>query len=279
MHSCCGAHHSHHSSLYDTLRSSRTNLVQTYLGSSKDYRVIVPNEAEIEACNTLGKRCVIHSKLVTNLAIHNCVTLHVVEKELIVANQLQDSTVVMHIGNLKQEGSIDTLTNNINSLRHLLPYHNKKLCLEIAAGKGNDIGWNEEQLHKIWEALDRNIVGLCFDTQHGFASGMTPLQRTEDIDYTMNLFYNNTGQLPTVIHLNDSKVPSGSRKDVHAAIGSGYIWPRYNSESYFGATNLGLVRLKQYSERYNIPVISESPEPLQDVMLWDSIAYVVAGNR
>lgn len=278
MHSCCGAHHSHQGSLYETLRSSETNLVQTYLGSSKDYHVAVPNEVEINACNTLDKRCIIHSKLVTNLAIRKCITHHVVEKELTVANRLRDGTVVMHIGNLKQEGSIEVLTDNINSLRHLLPYHSKKLCLEIAAGKGNDIGWNEEHLHKIWEGLDRSTIGLCFDTQHGFASGMTPLQTTEDIDYTMNLFHNNTGQLPTVIHLNDSKVPPASRKDAHATIGSGFIWPRYSSESYFGPVNLGLVRLKQYAERYNIPVVSESPKPLQDVALWNSIAYVVSSR-
>jgi len=254
-------------------------LVQTYLGSSKDYRVVIPNSDEIKACNLLGKRCIIHSKLVTNLAIRNCTTRHIVEKELTVANLLHDSSVVMHIGNLKQEGSIDVLTDNINSLRELLPYHSKKLCLEIAAGKGNDIGWNKEQLRNIWEGLDRNTVGLCFDTQHGFASGMTPLQKTEDMDYTMELFYNTTGQLPTIVHLNDSKVPAESRKDLHAPIGEGYIWPRYSSESYFGPINLGLVRLKQYADRYNIPVISESPKPLQDAALWNSITYVVSRDK
>jgi endonuclease IV len=271
---CCGAHHSHLGSLFHTLSASPTNIVQTYLGESDNYKVVMPSTEEITACTALGKRCIIHSKLVTNLAIHNCKTQHIVEKELTVANSLPLSCVVMHIGNLKQEGSCGVLGERINSMRNLLPYHERKLMLEISAGKGNDIGWNQEHLRKIWETLDRNTVGLCFDTQHGFASGMTLLQTTEDVDNSMSLFYDITGRYPDVIHLNDSKVPFASRIDRHSSIGAGYIWPRYSSESYFGRTNLGLVRLKQYCESYNIPAVSESPHPLQDVALWDSIVYL-----
>lgn len=277
MHSsCCGAHCVYTGSLYNTLTAVPSlPVVQTYLGDSKSYDVIMPSSQDLAACATLPVKCVIHSKLVTNIAIHNCKSKHIIERELTVANSLPGATVVMHIGNIKQEGSCELVAQRINSFQHLLPLHDRKLQLEISAGKGNDIGWTSQHFSKIWEGLDRgNGVGICFDTQHGFASGMTPLQTTENVDHSMSVFQEITGRYPDIIHLNDSKVSFGSRVDRHEAIGYGHIWPRYSSESYFGRTNLGLVRLKQYADTYYIPVVSESPHPLQDVELWNSISYL-----
>jgi deoxyribonuclease-4 len=183
----------------------------------------------------------------------------------------------MHIGNLKQQGSIQNVSDRMNVLFNegLLSYERKLIHLEISAGEGNDIGWKKSQLRHLWEGLDRSVVGVCLDTQHAFAAGLGNFETTTDVDNMFSLFKNITGSYPDIIHLNDSKTEYESRVDRHISIGSGYIWPEYSSEHYFTKSNMGLVRLKQYCDRYEIPVVSESNNPLQDAELWNSISYLV----
>lgn len=278
---CCGCACPHGNGTFSQCISScPTDIVQTYLGRSADYKVIIPSKECISHCNSLvEKRIIIHSKLLTNLAIDKCTTLDIVRKELKVANSLTSGSVVMHIGNLKQQGSIKNVSDRVNRLcdEGLLPYSQKRLNLEISAGEGNDIGWRKREIRHLWEELDRNTVGICLDTQHAFASGLGKFETTDDVDNIFSLLKDTTGSYPDIIHLNDSRKEFGSRVDRHISIGNGYIWPKYSSEHYFTRSNMGLVRLKQYCDRYKIPVVSETDNPLQDAELWDNISYLVRG--
>jgi endonuclease IV len=276
---CCGCACPHgNGTLFDCVSSCPTDIVQTYLGGSADYNVVIPTNECITRCNTLpNKKIVIHSKLLTNLAIDKCTTLNIIRKELKVANSLTSGSVVMHIGNVKQQGSIENVSNRVNQLYNegLISYSQRRLHLEISAGKGNDIGWRKEEIRHLWEGLDRNTVGICLDTQHAFASGLGKFETTTDVDSIFNILKNATGSYPNIIHLNDSRTQYQSRVDRHISIGNGYIWPEYSSEHYFTRSNMGLVRLKQYCDRYEIPVVSETDNPIQDAELWDNISYLV----
>ncbi|NLY53112.1 MAG: deoxyribonuclease IV [Firmicutes bacterium] len=97
------------------------------------------------------------------------------------------------------------------------------LLLETMAMQGNEIG-SIEEIAAIWHALGRPAqVGVCLDSCHLFAAGYDFRQYAEverlvaDLDQYIGL------EQVKVLHLNDSKMPSGSRRDRHANIGEGEI--------------------------------------------------------
>ncbi len=53
----------------------------------------------------------------------------------------------------------------------------------------------------------------------------------------------------TLLHLNDSECPKGSRKDRHACLGTGYIW---------GEDFSALVHLLNKCKEYDIPAVLET---------------------
>lgn len=97
------------------------------------------------------------------------------------------------------------------------------LLLETMALQGNEVG-SIAEIATIWHGLGRPPqVGVCLDSCHLFAAGYDFTQASEverlvdDLDQTIGL------EQVKVLHLNDSKMPSGSRRDRHADIGEGEI--------------------------------------------------------
>lgn len=121
------------------------------------------------------------------------------------------------------------------------------LLLENTAGTRNSMGGSFEDIKHIIDGLRRpELVGVCFDTAHGYAAGYdlrTPSAVEETIrrlDETIGL--NNL----RLVHLNDSRGGLGSRIDRHEHIGLGKI-----GEDGFKA----ILR----SELGQVPLIMETP--------------------
>ncbi|RYP66050.1 hypothetical protein DL769_006152 [Monosporascus sp. CRB-8-3] len=96
--------------------------------------------------------------------------------------------------------------------------------LENMAGQGNVIGSTFEDLRDIIELIDdKRRVGVCIDTCHAFAAGY-------DLR-TPEAFKDTVGRLEKVVglkylkafHINDSKAPFNSHRDLHANIGTGFL--------------------------------------------------------
>lgn len=70
---------------------------------------------------------------------------------------------------------------------------------------------------------DKSRIGVCLDTCHVFAAGYDLRDPSAfaatlaDFDRTIGLRY------LKALHLNDSKAPLGSRRDLHANIGTGFL--------------------------------------------------------
>lgn len=96
--------------------------------------------------------------------------------------------------------------------------------LENTAGQGTNIGWRFEHLAQILDSVSApERVGVCFDTQHAFASGID-LRTDEGYEACWRRFDELVGLDKLVaFHLNDSDRPLGSRVDRHANIGQGEI--------------------------------------------------------
>ncbi|KAL3419079.1 apurinic endonuclease [Phlyctema vagabunda] len=96
--------------------------------------------------------------------------------------------------------------------------------LENMAGSGNVIGSTWEDLRDIIALVeDKSRVGVCIDTCHTFAAGYD-LRTPETFKEVMDNFSSIVGmQYLKALHLNDSKAPLASNRDLHANIGTGFL--------------------------------------------------------
>lgn len=116
--------------------------------------------------------------------------------------------------------------------------------LENMCGHGNVIGGKFEDLRDIIAGVeDKSRVGVCIDTCHSFAAGYD-LRTPEAFKATMDEFDRVVGlQYLKALHMNDSKAPFGSHRDLHANIGTGFLGLRafFNIMNYDGFQNMPLV--------------------------------------
>lgn len=171
--------------------------------------------------------------------------------DLEIANSCGSLGVVVHYGNQISKSdplaSYHLMLDVLNEVLH--QWDGKaKILLENNAGTKGGLGTTLEELVQI-----RNLsqypekIGFCFDTCHAFASRLWDGENTKELivkgkelDYWSQL---------KVIHLNNSKHPTGSRRDRHANIlNSGHI-----SEQAFESLILSPA-IK------DIPLILETPD-------------------
>ena len=92
------------------------------------------------------------------------------------------------------------------------------------AGAGGVIGNTFQDLADIIaEVDDKSRVGVCLDTCHVFAAGYD-LREPEKFKSVLDGFDKVVGlKYLKALHLNDSKAPFGSHRDLHANIGTGFL--------------------------------------------------------
>ncbi|KAK3355841.1 xylose isomerase-like protein [Neurospora tetraspora] len=116
--------------------------------------------------------------------------------------------------------------------------------IENMCGSGNVIGSQFEDLKMIIDGVeDKSRVGVCIDTCHAFAAGHD-LRTPEAFEKTMKQFDEIVGlKYLKAFHLNDSKAPFGSHRDLHANIGTGFLGLRafHNLMNYEAVQGLPMV--------------------------------------
>jgi AP endonuclease-1 len=91
-------------------------------------------------------------------------------------------------------------------------------------GSGNVVGSRFEELRDIIALVDDKArIGVCIDTCHTFAAGYD-LRSPDAFAATVAEFDRVIGlKYLRAVHLNDSKAPFGSHRDLHANIGTGFL--------------------------------------------------------
>ncbi len=126
---------------------------------------------------------------------------------------------------LKQIDEDECLNKIADAMNRTLEKTNDvSLVIENTAGQGSNLGYKFEHLAYIIDKVeDKSRVGVCIDTCHMFTAGYDI--RTKNVyDKTWADFEKIVGfKYLMGMHINDSKVPFGSKKDRHQSIGKGEI--------------------------------------------------------
>ncbi len=124
-----------------------------------------------------------------------------------------------HVGQGTEAG-IELIAQGLNAI--LTPDLHTTVLLETMAGKGSEVGGRFEELRAILDRVElSDKMGVCLDTCHVSDGGYDIIH---DLDGVLEEFDRCIGlDRLKAVHLNDSKNPSGSRKDRHERIGQGEI--------------------------------------------------------
>lgn len=165
-----------------------------------------------------------------------------------------------HLGKIDEVSCLKTIAESINIA--LDKTNGVTAVIENTAGQGTNLGFRFEQIAEIIDQVeDKNRIGVCIDTCHGFAAGYDFSTKEgykklwEEFDDLIGFVYLKG------MHLNDAKKEIGSRVDRHAPLGNGFI-------------GMEAFELLMKDERLNnIPFILETPEPAN----WDKEIETLKG--
>jgi deoxyribonuclease-4 len=190
--------------------------------------VISKWESELEKYKI--KNVYIHTPYYINFTSTNNRIRHgsvsVVRDELERGSMLGVKYVMTHLGSAKDMDPKEAVKKTAEMLAKSLDGYTgtTKLLIENAAGAGAIIGDDFKEIKKIIKLTgNKNIAGVCLDTQHSFAYGYDwRTKKSADeafarIDKELGLKY------IKLMHVNDSKVELGALRDRHEHIGDGYI--------------------------------------------------------
>ncbi|KIW62953.1 hypothetical protein PV04_09838 [Phialophora macrospora] len=127
-------------------------------------------------------------------------------------------------GKSSLEDAIARLANNLN--RALSETKTVVPLLENMAGHGTLIGGRFSDLRDVIAQIKpefKSRIGVCIDTCHAFAAGYD-LRSPEAFKKTMDEFDQTVGiGYLKALHVNDSKTPLNSHRDLHQNIGLGFL--------------------------------------------------------
>ena len=145
--------------------------------------------------------------------------------------------------------------------------------LENMAAGGNVLGSTFEDLRDtIALVQDKSRVGVCLDTCHAFAGGYD-LRTPEAFKNTMEHFEEVVGiQYLRAVHMNDSKAPFASHRDLHANIGTGFLGLRsfHNiiNDPRFEGLPLILETPIEAKDENGVPLKNEKGKGIEDKGIW-----------
>lgn len=172
----------------------------------------------------------IHSPYFINLAsakpriYHSSIS--VLREELERGSALGCKAMMFHPGSAKDLGEKKGEKKVIEGLNRIMDGYkgNCQLLIEISAGAGAIMGDSFEELAQFMDGAERGKeIGICFDTQHAFASGYD-MRTKKALDQMLTDFDKIIGLKKMIlIHCNDSKIELGGHKDRHEHLGEGLI--------------------------------------------------------
>ncbi len=174
----------------------------------------------------------VHSPYVINLASAEGRIRHssigILKDELERSAALRATTLIAHVGSAKEVRREEGIAMVVDGLDQILDGYNGRtlFAIETTAGSGTVLGANFSEISSMIEGVNqqtRRHLAVCLDTAHVYAAGYG-LDTKDQVAATLTEFDQTIGlKYLKAIHLNDSQVERGSRKDRHAHLGHGRI--------------------------------------------------------
>jgi deoxyribonuclease-4 len=211
-------------------------VIQVFVSNPRGWSRSPGEPAEDQALARAGLPVYVHAPYLVNLGSGDPGTAarsaEAVRHELDRAARLGARGVVVHAGSAgkwDRDSARDWALRQVGDL--LLPLLDKLgeddpgLLIEPMAGQGQSLCSRVEELGPYLEALQWHPrAGLCLDTCHLFAAGHD-LTAPGAVPALLAAVDRAAPGRVRLVHANDSAYPCGSRRDRHAAIGTGLIGP------------------------------------------------------
>lgn len=241
--------------LLDRAAEVGADVVQYFPKNPKSYQVKRFDPAELrreaDSVKERGIGTVSHSPYVTNLSASGdlfSLTVASIVNDLEICDAYRTPYLVVHCGKHVGAGEAAGTAQMVVAINAILERFagETMLLLENTAGQGTELGQTIDQLLAIHDRIaQKDRVGVCFDTCHAFASGLLDFAAWDR--FVTEFERDDFQAILRVIHLNDSKMAAGSRKDRHEKLGEGQIGPDRLAD---------LLRLPALQDR---PIIIETP--------------------
>ncbi|AHV96109.1 deoxyribonuclease IV [Paenibacillus sabinae] len=188
-----------------------------------------PEEGKAAMRENGVEEIVVHAPYIINLGSYKDNTYQLavdfLQQEIHRTHALGVKHIVLHPGaytDKDAEYGIQRIADGLNEVlggTHETEVH---IALETMAGKGTEMGRSFEEIAAMIDKVVHNErLSICLDTCHIHDAGYDIVG---DLDGVLEQFDKIVGlDRIGVVHINDSKNPSGARKDRHAPIGSGWI--------------------------------------------------------
>jgi deoxyribonuclease-4 len=134
-------------------------------------------------------------------------------------------------------------------------------CLENTVGAGSTLGRSFQELAQMRELIVEATgsparIAFCFDTCHAHAAGYDIADRAA-ADRVLDAFDATCGlKNLRVVHMNDSKAPMGSKRDLHEHLGEGTIGKHAKGK----LANTGFAAVANHPDLASVPMILETPK-------------------
>jgi len=265
----CGPHYSLKSTLLETVQQCKSNekTCQCFLGGPTRYDTRDVPRTDIETTREYLKnrdmKLYVHAPYVINLAREGDDTIVEKSKKSLqkIVNTLYEvgpeyTGTIVHTG---AKGSISSLCGVLNDMDLKMP-----VLMENCA-EASKLGKNMDELRLIVEGTDSRNIGICIDTCHSFASGMTDYRESSAVEKffeDMSAFDNRQ----VIFHINDSLTEFGGKSDRHAPIRYGHIWNLNRPDSIES-----LQRFYELTRMGCHDCIFETPNPVSSVFEADML--------
>lgn len=180
------------------------------------------------ACQERGLPVFIHAPYLVNLGSPSPETLALSADAVAFALRRADALgargVVVHAGHAVGQERIAAATRQVRErLLPVLDASTARVLIEPTAGGAGALASTVDSLASYLEVLDDERIGVCIDTCHLHAAGHD-LSTPRGMSRTLSALAQAIGhRRVALVHVNDSRDPSGSRRDRHAALGDGTI--------------------------------------------------------
>lgn len=242
------------------MKSSGGNLIQMFMPDNLDIDNIRLLKKYGKTVQDNDIYLIIHSSYKYNIANEwdgNSYWIEHILNEIKFAYYIGARSVVIHFGKYKDLEIGIAINNMFSALVYIhkktIQYSKVNILLETTAGQGTELCYHLEDLATFYNKIkyiDKSLkdrIKLCIDTCHVFSAGYD-LTTQSNIKLFLDTFDELVGiKYVYLLHLNDSKVTCGSRKDRHENIGNGNI----------GFS--GLKILYEYFKKLNVPIVLETP--------------------